>query len=148
MQKRKKRKWCDPVSNQGPLAPQSNVITTKPNFPLWKFGKNFSVSIFWKIQRSLLSFLQFFWISNWQNSELSRVLNTKPWQFNSNSCILWKIFVPKLHLCSLLRNIQFCTIFSAYLPFYWGSQQYFWKKDWLSNSLYKKTTFLIYAKSL
>ena len=33
LQKRKKRKWCDPGSNQGPLAPQTDVVTTRPNFP-------------------------------------------------------------------------------------------------------------------
>ena len=87
-----------------------------------------------------------FWLSNWQNSELSRVLNKRPWQFNFNSCILSRIFVPKLHLCSLLRNLQFCTIFSAYLPFCWVSQQFYEKKIDYPNLYTKRQLFLFMQK--
>ena len=91
-------------------------------------------------------FFAIFRLSNWQNSELSRVLNTRPWQFNSNSCILWWIFVPKLHLRSLLRNLWFCTIFSAYLPFCWVSQQFYEKKIDYLNLYTKRQLFFFMQK--
>ena len=99
-----------------------------------------------KIWRSLLSFLQFFWLSNWKNSELSRVLNMRPRQFNFYSCILKSIFFPSLHLRALNRNFQFCTIFSAYLPICWVSQQLPCWRNQVSKSLCKNTNFFIYAK--
>ena len=93
-------------------------------------------------------FFQFFWLSNWKNSELSRVLNMRPWQFNLYSCILYRIFFPSLHLRALPRNFQFCTIFSAYLPICWVAQQLPCQRNQVSKSLCKNTNFLIYAKCL
>ena len=68
----------------------------------------------------LLSFLQFFWLSNWKNSELSRVLNMRPWQFNLYSVYFKGYFswiCTFVHFPEIFNFVQFSQHICQYAEF-------------------------------
>ena len=88
---------------------------------------------------NLLSFLQFFWPSNWENSEFSTVLNMRLWQFNLNSCILYEQCVSQANMC-------FFSIGQKFLSWTKNVRLFSWPLDHNLSFLKVQNAFLNKAK--